>query len=64
MKAEGLNPQLVLDRSIKMQVANVWVQEVGFPGSPRHVGEAGGDKGIYHVSEGKRTTIPVRSRME
>ena len=35
VNTEGPVPQLVLDQSIKMLVANGWVEEAGLPGSHR-----------------------------
>lgn len=64
MNTEGPVSQLVLDRSLKMPVANDWAKEVGLSSSRSRLGDTGGGKGICHSSDGDRATSHMRSRVE
>lgn len=61
VNAEAPVPQLILNQSIKMLVANGWAEEMGLPGRQ---GDTRGGKEISHISEGERDTGHVRTRME
>lgn len=54
VNAEAPVPQLILNQSIKMLVANGWAEELGLPGRQ---GDTRGRKEISHISEGERDTM-------
>lgn len=64
MNTEGPVPQVVLDPSIKMLVANGWAEKAGFLGSHRQARKCWRRKEIHHALQGEKATSHMRSQME